>query len=328
MKNLIPGFALLIFLVACGDRRPLEEGSVARVNGVDIPQEDFDREMAFLLRQAEGKGYYFEEGDPQMNSMRREILNTLVVQQLIREEAVKKDIRPQQEEVQKLIEAQRAQEGSEEAFQLSLEERGLSEEILVKNMEWASLLDQVLTQEVYDKIDVRDDELLAYYEENKEDYFMVPESLELSHILVEIREDRSQEEAFNKIVGIRDEIEGGMPFGEAAARYSDGPSALREGVIGQISPGQTSEAFEAAAFSLEPGVVSDPVLTEFGYHLILVSAKNPEKERPFQDVETQIRSILEAEKGDFRVREYINGLQAKAKIVLPDWVVEEEKGWP
>lgn len=72
---------------------------------------------------------------------------------------------------------------------------------------------------------------------------------------------------------IRQEILDGKKFEDAAAQYSSCPSGASGGDLGFFGRGQMVKPFEDAAFELEVGVVSEPVQTQFGWHLILVTEK-------------------------------------------------------
>lgn len=83
-----------------------------------------------------------------------------------------------------------------------------------------------------------------------------------SHILVE-----TEQEAIN----LKEEILSGKPFEDVAAEHSLCPSGARGGDLGFFGRGQMVSEFEKAAFSLKVGELSDPVRTNFGWHLILVT---------------------------------------------------------
>lgn len=85
-----------------------------------------------------------------------------------------------------------------------------------------------------------------------------------SHILVE-----TEEEAIN----LKEEILSGKAFEDVAAEYSNCPSGANGGDLGFFGRGQMVREFEEAAFDLNVGEISDPVRTNFGWHLILVTDK-------------------------------------------------------
>jgi parvulin-like peptidyl-prolyl isomerase len=79
---------------------------------------------------------------------------------------------------------------------------------------------------------------------------------------------RTKEEAAEKIAGLKMEIDGGADFAELARTHSDCSSASSGGDLGMFGRGMMVPEFEAAAYGLEVGDVSDAVETDFGYHLI------------------------------------------------------------
>ena len=87
---------------------------------------------------------------------------------------------------------------------------------------------------------------------------------------------RSVDEALLLSNKIKDEFEGGSGFGVLAEKYSEDPSVKdNAGDLGWVQWGATVPEFQLAAFQLEKGEISKPVLTDFGYHLILVSDLRP-----------------------------------------------------
>jgi parvulin-like peptidyl-prolyl isomerase len=84
-----------------------------------------------------------------------------------------------------------------------------------------------------------------------------------SHILVE-----TQDQAFK----IHDDLLNGADFATVASQASKCPSGKQGGNLGPFGRGQMVKPFEDAAFALEPGSLSEPVQTQFGYHLILRTA--------------------------------------------------------
>ena len=106
------------------------------------------------------------------------------------------------------------------------------------------------------------------------------------HILVETEEEAQE---------IAQLLADGADFGELAMERSTGPSGPRRGDLGWFQDGQMVEPFQAAVSALEPGEVSEPVETEFGWHVILLNETREQTLPPFEDVEPQIRQSLQRE---------------------------------
>lgn len=169
-------------------------------------------------------------------------------------------------------EAQNMQE--EEAFRSLLEEakRGL--------------LQRYALGKLFQQIQVSDEDLKAYYEENKEQ-FKKEAKVSAKHILVD------NLELAEKILA---EIKDGKAFEEAAGQYSSCPSKARGGDLGPFGKGQMVKEFEEAAFALERNAISSPVKTQFGYHLIKVDDILEESVATFEEVKEEIRARLYQEK--------------------------------
>src|SRR5690606_16386694 len=106
------------------------------------------------------------------------------------------------------------------------------------------------------------------------------------HILLETSAVLNDEQAHARLQAIRDRIVGGqVSFADMARQYSDDASAPQGGELGWVSPGETVPQFEEALTRLEPGQVSQPVRTPFGWHLLLV------EERRVQDVSEENRRM-------------------------------------
>lgn len=143
---------------------------------------------------------------------------------------------------------------------------------------------------------IKEEDARAYFEKNQTS-FSEPESVEVSHILVPVAPDAPEAEvgqALARANAIKQELAAGKSFAAAADEYNGPNAADKGGRVGWIVPGATVPEFEKAAFAAEKNVVTDPVRSQFGYHLILVTDKKTASLKQFADVEKEIKSTLAA----------------------------------
>ncbi len=106
---------------------------------------------------------------------------------------------------------------------------------------------------------------------------------------------RSEEETLALAHVLRDRLAVGESFAYLVDLYSDDPSKVsNRGDLGWFGPGRMAPEFEAAAFALEPNSYSEPIKTDFGYHIIEVLASNPEAPRDSADIQADVRAAFEA----------------------------------
>ncbi|MFG6566760.1 MULTISPECIES: peptidylprolyl isomerase [unclassified Sulfitobacter] len=147
---------------------------------------------------------------------------------------------------------------------------------------------------------VSDEELQAAYDAQYSDAEPEPE-FNASHILVETKEEAD---------AIKAELDGGADFAELAKEKSTGPSGPGGGSLGWFGPGMMVPAFEEAVTGMEAGSVSEPVETQFGWHVIKLNetrtAEAPALEDVREELETQIRQT--------NVQEAIESLTDSAEV--------------
>jgi peptidyl-prolyl cis-trans isomerase C len=168
------------------------------------------------------------------------------------------------------------------------------------NLQRDNLLAQTLYQELTTNLKADEAAMQKYYQDNKSKY----ETVTARHILIRMKgspvplkdgkQELTEEQALAKAQELKKKLDGGAKFDELAKAESDDTgSAANAGVLGTFGHGQMVPAFEQAAFSQPVGKVSEPVKTQFGYHLILVDerkSKSFEEAKP--EIETQMRPEL------------------------------------
>ena len=167
-----------------------------------------------------------------------------------------------------------------DAVEKKLEE----EEEFKKELEIAkeNILKQYAINKILQNIEISEEEVNQYYDENKE-LFQTPESAKASHILVNNEEEAKE---------IIEEINNGLAFEKAAEKYSTCPSKAQGGDLGEFTRGRMVPEFEATAFSMEEGEISEPVQTQFGYHIIKLAYRKKSSISPLEEVKNQVHQQL------------------------------------
>jgi parvulin-like peptidyl-prolyl isomerase len=161
--------------------------------------------------------------------------------------------------------------------------------------------------EAKNKINITDEELLDYFNKNKDSFFE-PEKVHALHILVE-----TEEEANNILNKLK---EGIIDFAELAKEKSIDPSAKNGGDLGFFARGQMVKEFEDAAFSLKPGEISGIVKTEFGYHIIKCIEKKEAYNPTFEEAKENINNVLKNQKEIEATQNLVSNLTDNANIII------------
>ena len=293
---------------------PSVPDAVALVNGVPIPRERFEQEEARATQRFASQGQPVPEQMTQL--IQERVLDYLIGEELLYQECVKQGIATPDERVEEEIAKAKERFGSEEKFQEALAQMNVTEDTLRANIKRGLTIQQLVQKEVLDKIEVTDEEIKTFYDENQK-LFTKKEQVQASHILIKVNADADEAtkaEARAKIDKAAQRVKNGEDFATVAKEVSEGPSNTKGGDLGYFQRGQMVKPFEDAAFGLEPGQVSDVVETSFGYHIIKVFDKKPESTATFEEVKPQIAEYLQKEKSQTAIQAYIDKLKETAQI--------------
>ncbi|MBN2461179.1 MAG: peptidylprolyl isomerase [Candidatus Cloacimonetes bacterium] len=146
-------------------------------------------------------------------------------------------------------------------------------------------------------IEITDEDMQQYYEENKEEFKRDP-MCKYKYVRIPL----APSEADKNLAKVRADsvyniVTGGMDFAEAAMEYSEGPSAPQGGDLGYFTRGRMVPEFEEAVFALRTGEISEPVLTQFGWHIIKLfdRRKNDKGEEEVKASHILIKPVISAE---------------------------------
>jgi len=307
--------ALAVVASACGGggSGDVPDGAVAVVNGTEIARTELDELVAQAKKAYESQSQEFPRaGTPEYRNVQAQYLAYLVQREEFEQEAEELGVEVTDEDVDKeLTEFVKSRfEGKREAFEKALKEQGYTLEAFRETLR-TSVLSQKLFDAVTKDVKVTDVEVQEYYAQNQQSY-STPESRKVRHILVS--EKKGEEVDFPQSKTEADrlyaELENGADFAALAKAESADTTSGENGGELTINRGETVPEFDKTAFELKLGVVSQPVKTTYGYHLI--EALGPVKEAkttPLDEVRASIRSTLLQEKRTNFMTEWVENLR-------------------
>lgn len=165
------------------------------------------------------------------------------------------------------------------------------------------------------KVALGDADLKAYYDLNRES-FKSSESVRAAHILIPVAPNAPEAQtaaAKAKADALVAQLRGGADFAKLALENSEDPgSKTQGGDVGWFERGRMVPEFENAAFSLAIGAISEPVKTQFGFHILRVAEKRPEGYRSFEEVRVELTERFADERSRTMARDAI--AMARTKI--------------
>ncbi len=158
---------------------------------------------------------------------------------------------------------------------------------------------------------VTEEEARKYYD-SRPDLFSTEPLVTASHILKKASSEAEFEQAEKEVAILRARIEEGEDFVELVRKESD--DSQNDGHLGEFGRGRMVPPFEKAAFALKVGELSQPVRTQFGWHLIQLHERSEPVFTPFEEVREQVIEYLQERRKDKVFEEFLDGLKEKAEI--------------
>ncbi|WP_462411797.1 peptidylprolyl isomerase [Neobacillus sp. Marseille-QA0830] len=254
-----------------------KDSAVASINGQSITKDDLYSEMVKQYGSA--------------------TVDQMIADKIVASEATKKKVTVSNSEVNKQIDALKKSYGGEDMFNQMIASNNTTLSQVKSDLKNYLTIKKLLEPQ----IKITEDEMKTYFEENK-DSFAQPEQVKASHILV------ADEATANEV---KQKLNDGADFAELAKQYStDSGTKDDGGELGYFGKGDMVAEFEDVAFSLDVNQISDPVKTDYGYHIIKVEDKKAATEANYDDSKATIKDTLIDQKLD---TEYTSWLEKKKK---------------
>lgn len=312
------GATVALVASACGGGggESVPTGAVAVVDGAEISRVELDKLIGRAKSAAEaGKQQFPKVGTPEYQGIQTQYVAFLVQREQFRQTASELRITISDKEVDKALDdfVKSRFEGDRKQYEKALKQQGLTEQDFRE-----TVATSVLSQEIFDKVTkdvkVSEQDVLAYYTQNQTQY-RTPAARDVRHILIaEKKSDGQVDFAKSKTEADRiyAELRDGADFAALAKKSSADPGSKDSGGKLTISRGQTVPEFDKTAFELKQGVVSRPVKTTYGFHVIeALSPVRKEKVTTLDQVRDSIRATLLQQKRTEFMTAWVDDLRKK-----------------
>jgi len=290
---------------------------LATVNGSPITDADVNREMMMGGSKVPLKMSAYP--DSQIEMTRKEFLNRLINFELLYQESQRKGIIIEQSTIGQRVRDLKSEFASQSAYTRYLDKMKLTESSLSNYMHRELAVERFINTIEAGRPPAGEEEKRQYYNKNHQQ-FKEPEQIHVHHIALRVgaaATEQDQIDAIEKLGYIRDKFDKNeASFASLAKSLSEDATAEKGGDLGYFQRGQLIEPFEKAAFSLEVGEISGIVITPYGYHLILVTDKKPEKLLPYEQVQDEISKILTVRRIKAAVADFLESSRNSSDIVI------------
>ncbi|HSI11090.1 MAG TPA: peptidylprolyl isomerase [Chthoniobacter sp.] len=297
---------------------PLPE-TVAVVDGTEIKKDELEKAFANLLAARKMS----PDAIPAEQRIQgyRMILDEMIIDKLIAKRAA--DTPVTDEEMKAQWERIKGNFGSEDELKKQVEAAGETIDKVKKGLHDRLAEEHWMDAQVKDKANVTDAEAEDFYKKNP-DEFKSPEQVRASHILVRVEKDAKAEVVTEKekaAQAIADRVKKGEDFAKLAKELSEDPSAKQNsGDLDFFTKEQMVPEFSKAAFSMKKDEISNPVRSDFGFHVIKVTDHKDAETVTLEKAKPQLIAFLSRQKKQAEIQKVVADIRSKAdvKINLPE----------
>ena len=314
----------------------------AIVNNEPIMRSEFNKMVAPVIEQYSQSTPPAEQSQEKIKEFKQKFLDQMIDDRILRQEAQKRKIKINKRELEEGVKQVKKRFPTAAEFNAELKKENFSSAQFEKRIEEQLMVMKLMEQEIRAKTpQPKDEDVKKFYDQiiakmngkdlgldKKEEEEaaslgkmmtrMTSEQVHARHILVAVDKNATAQDkaaAKKKIEGIQKELKGGADFEELATKYSDDPgSKSRSGDLGFFAKGDMVPEFEKTAFAMNVGQISEPLLTDFGYHIIKVEEKRAPRKLSFDDVKGDLREFMSQKAAQKRYEAWMKDIRQKANI--------------
>lgn len=294
------------------------EEIVAIVNDdiITLSQVKAEHDASYRMLRAQYQGEDFEKAYAQF---KRDLLNRMIIDTLLLQEAEKMDLRVE-EQLKIYLDNLKKQNNmdSDEELKRAVEQQGGSFEEFKRQLREQILREGVIYSQVMGSIVIEDAELVNYHKLHPEEFTELPE-YKLSAITI-IAEHKSEEEIEAKKREINEKLSSGEDFAALASEYSEGPEKDNQGDLGRFQKGKLEKTLEQAVEKLKEGEVTPWLEVRNAWFLLKLEEKKESRIKSFEESRNEIEQKIFNEKRQKKTEEFLKELKEKSyiKILKPN----------
>lgn len=276
------------------------KSTIAKVNGEKIQRKDLEenprlKQVVNQMKMQYGEEFEkSEQGKEVLKEQKSQILDELITEKVLLQKGKELKVIPKDEELNKEVdkkfnEIKAVYNNDEKKFEETLKSTGFTKETLKEYLKSQIIIEKVIN-EATKNVKVEDKDVKKYYNENQSMFTEKPNTMNVSHILVKTEDEAKK---------VKKRLDSKEDFAKVAKEVSqDTGSKDKGGLLGDINYNDANfdPTFMKAAIALKQGAVSNPVHTQFGYHIIKINSKKEYPVKKFDAVKEDIKKELKMEK--------------------------------
>lgn len=255
------------------------------------------------LKQQYGDDYENNsQAKDQLTKQKQQALETLIAEKITLKKSDELGLTPSDDEIDKQVDdsIEKLKSAYGDNYESALENAGITEDEY-KEQQRKNVIISAVVQDMVKDVEVTDDDVQSFYDENKDTQFSTGAGANVAHILIAEKDGDGNidyDASLTKANEVKAKIAAGSSFADMAKQYGTDATKDKGGDLGFIPYNSQNydQDFVAGFKDLKDGQISDPVKTQFGYHIIKVSGLKDAQVTPIEDVKDQIKSQLQQQK--------------------------------